>query len=1053
MSFSKKLSQRNRGHEPNREPKTPSPSSPSVLEPRPSVTANNRQLNEDMIGGRFEVVDVRAGGMGVVYLCLDHQRDIPVALKTFKPEYLPDRAARDRFLREGTVWVDLGRHPYIVRCFEVFAPGIGPEVYFVLELIAPAPDKADASLRAWLGHGQPLSGRQAMLFALHIVRGMRHATAKKPGLVHRDLKPENVLVGPDGTARITDFGLASLLSQLDVRPQETVTSGETLNRTHLTQDFVGTPFYMPPEQWVAGEVLDSRADIYAVGCILYEMLTAKTAVSGRDLAELELAHRLGHIREMPSAVPRELADLVHRCMTPDREKRYQTWEQLEAALERAYRAVAGEDVPTAPRVEDEVAEERVAAAWSYQVIGTSYLAIGKYDVAQRYFRKGVQTGQEERNQWLEAAGFHNLALAHLHKGDAAAAVELLENALSIAREIGWTEEGAILAKLGNAYRDLGNMQEALEYYELALARTRAIDDRKNIGAILNSMGNLHRRSGRLTEAISLYEQALQIAEEVGDRSGAAMILAHLGICYRRQQETPRAIALFERALDISREVGDREGEGRALGNLANAYSDLGDVRRSIEYSQQGLAIAQETGNRRAEGIALGNLGLAYQNLKDSQQAIQYCERSLAICRDIGDVLGSARTGLTLAIALSESKKIPEALQHAELSLQAAVQIGNEQLAAGARELIEQIRQRSKHNEHWEKGVAYANNGRWDEAIQEYQAALSLSPDNAAIHYNLGVAYLTKGLCEKAVPEFETALRLFPDFPEARSGLGNAHYDLADEYNKRGQLQDAIREYQAAISIDPDNVVAHLDLGIALAGLGHFEHAVEEYHAALRLQPSLAKAHDGLGMVFSQLGQLADAASEFQQAVEVDPHYAGAHFNLAGLYWQQDRPHDAIREYQIALDLDPADIQAHCNLGMVYAGQNQYREATDELKTAIRIGPEDANLHYCLGVVYREQGLQSEAIREFQTVLRIDPQHADARLNLAGYHMQQGHLDDAIREYHAVLKVNPDYVQVHYNLGLAYYNRGRIAEAIAEFRLAARSGFEPAQRALARLGQR
>ena len=72
------------------------------------------------IAGRYEIAGrPLMGGMGIVYVCLDHEENRPVALKTFKPEYLPDRDARDRFLREGTAWVDLGRHPNIVRCYNV----------------------------------------------------------------------------------------------------------------------------------------------------------------------------------------------------------------------------------------------------------------------------------------------------------------------------------------------------------------------------------------------------------------------------------------------------------------------------------------------------------------------------------------------------------------------------------------------------------------------------------------------------------------------------------------------------------------------------------------------------------------------------------------------------------------------------------------------------------------------------------------------------------------------------------------------------------------------
>src|SRR5512140_2424990 len=104
--------------------------------------------------------DPMIGGMGVVYFCHDLKKARAVALKTFKPEYLPDRAARDRFLREGSTWVELGAHPHIVRCYAV--KYIDPVAFLALELIARKEGAADASLRSWLTPGQPMPLEQAL---------------------------------------------------------------------------------------------------------------------------------------------------------------------------------------------------------------------------------------------------------------------------------------------------------------------------------------------------------------------------------------------------------------------------------------------------------------------------------------------------------------------------------------------------------------------------------------------------------------------------------------------------------------------------------------------------------------------------------------------------------------------------------------------------------------------------------------------------------------------------------------------------------------------------
>jgi serine/threonine protein kinase len=283
--------------------------------------------------------------MGIVYLCFDHEDQRPVALKTFKPEYLPDRAARDRFLREGTTWVNLGRHPHIVRAYGVERVGDGREVYLVLELVAEEQGREDASLRSWLTPGQPLPVETALLFALQIARGMAHAAVTIPGFVHRDLKPENVLVGADWLAgkgvnrlRVTDFGLVKVVAESQVASITGMGKAD-LGQVQFTRG-AGTPLYMAPEQW-RGEAVTVATDVYALGCILVEMLAGRRPVEGHSLKELERAHCAGDLRPIPAGLPGDVRALLARCLAMDAGERYSDWDAVEAALVAAYEQAAG----------------------------------------------------------------------------------------------------------------------------------------------------------------------------------------------------------------------------------------------------------------------------------------------------------------------------------------------------------------------------------------------------------------------------------------------------------------------------------------------------------------------------------------------------------------------------------------------------------------------------------------------------------------------------------------------------------------------------------------
>jgi tetratricopeptide (TPR) repeat protein len=545
------------------------------------------------------------GGMGVVYFALDHENeDRPVALKTFRSELLPDRAARDRFLREGTTWIELGHFFHIVRCYKVFYQD--PEPFLVLELVAKELNYPDASLRAWLIPGRPLPVEQSLLFGLQIVRGLLYAVQKLPGFVHRDLKPENVLVGADrlpGTnvnrLRVTDFGLASVFQDFGVSDQQgkakTIVDSGLVRRTQLTNGIAGTPLYMAPEQW-EGKGISIQSDIYAMGCMLYEMLAGQPVASGKSIAALERAHRMGQVKSLPDSVPKNLSQLVKRCMMLQPRKRYEDWEELEGVLKKAYQKLTGQAVPEIATSQAANQIERVAAGWSFIEMGMSYQDLDKAEVAMGYFERALKVAKAEGARNLEGAALGNLGNSYYFLDNVQKAIIFLEKAFTIAHEIGlrFYEQGA-LGNLGNAYRELGDTQRAIKY---------------------------------LT-------QAQTMARDLGDLRGEAYALLNLGAVYSDLGENKRAIGYYKRCLRIFRQIGQQRGEGLALFNLARAYGALRDSRRAMEHYEQALSIGREIGVASVTADTSLDLALLYLQQGDPSRALSLGREAVRLYTEVG----------------------------------------------------------------------------------------------------------------------------------------------------------------------------------------------------------------------------------------------------------------------------------------------------------------------------------------------------------------------------------------------------------------------------------
>ena len=274
--------------------------------------------------GRYEILDrIAAGGQGTVYRARDTVLDRVVAVKVINQSIEDDPQYLEALQREARLAAGLD-HTNITRVHD-FQVEDGT-AYIVMEYVPDALDRH-------LGGGRTIPWQRAVEIASQVARGLQHA--HNNGVVHRDIKPQNILLTDDGTVKVSDFGIARALAS------------STRSRTGSV---MGTPAYMSPEQWASGS-LDGRIDQYALGIVLYEMLTGSTPFQGESMEALFVHHRESPMPALPRdlQVPAGVERVIRRATEKSQEARYGSTEEMADALEVALgRTPSGGGRSTAP---------------------------------------------------------------------------------------------------------------------------------------------------------------------------------------------------------------------------------------------------------------------------------------------------------------------------------------------------------------------------------------------------------------------------------------------------------------------------------------------------------------------------------------------------------------------------------------------------------------------------------------------------------------------------------------------------------------------------------
>ena len=730
----------------------------------PAMAARSNQLRRF---GDYELLEeVARGGMGVVYRARQISLDRVVALKMILSGELAGPEEVSRFRREAEAAARL-KHPNIVAIHEVGE--CDGQHFFSMDFIE------GRTLRQ-LTRDNPLSAQRAAECLKAVAEAAHYA--HEQGVVHRDLKPGNVLIDAAGQPHVTDFGLAKRIG-----------SDADLTRSG---DVMGTPGYMPPEQASRTKTAGPLADVYALGAMLYDLLTGRPPFRGETpLETLSQVMNTEPVapRLLNAGVPRDLETICLKCLEKEPSRRYASARELAEDLGRFLKH---EPIHAAPpsamyRAQKFVRRHRVAVA----VAACFALLLTAATVVSTLF--GVRANKE-RTAALRAKADTEKAEAHARKRaeEATSVLDFLrDHVLAAARPEGqegglgyevtlrraveaaepqiatlFTNQPAVEFEvrhaLGLTFMHLDDFTNAIRQFQ----RTTALSE--NMAGLTNEvtlaettyLAGAHLRAGHVTEAIRLFEQNLDLRRTGGMAGEKELVKTKQGLAsaYSEAGRYNDALPLQLQVVDWQRSNRGENDPGAltSIANLAGIYGRLGQVENSLKLYKQ--VFDWHLANRGVENLdtiaAMHNLADAYRAADQLQEALSLSEKALAASR--------AKSGpdSTLTLKILNSLGL----------------------------LHRQARQP-------EQAIPY-----FKEAFERHAAKYGIEhQDSITMMGNLGSAYQYAGRAAEALPLHEKVValdrvRFGENNPETLVGMNN----LGQTYQKLGRLTEAIATMETVL---------------------------------------------------------------------------------------------------------------------------------------------------------------------------------------------------------------------------------------------------------------
>ncbi len=931
---------------------------------------------------RYEVRgEIAQGGMGVVLRAFDRQLNREIALKVMHRDREKDPTLRLRFVEEAQLTGQL-QHPGVPPIFER-GEFDDDRPFYTMKLVK------GRTLRDLLDSETGTRGAShrpdlARLVAIVEAIAQTVAYAHSKSVIHRDLKPSNVMVGAFGEVQVMDWGLAKVLGA--ARPEERAGSIVRTVRTDgpdsaLRTGTVGTPAYMPPEQAQGlSEHVDARADVFAIGSILCEVLTGDPAYVGRNRDEVLRKAMRGDLAEAWQRLDfcgadDELIGLAKVCLAAE-------------PLDRP-----GDASAVARRLADHQAA--VTERWKNE-------EVARVEAETRV--------QEEAKRRALADELAREAHEHAQEATMRAAVERSRRRRTAALAL--TTIGLIALVLGGgayfvrqrATRQLAtarSMSEALAQADLAQGRAEGLaDPSAEVAAWKEALIQAQRADDALRNGEPTAEDRGRVAARLSE------ILEKLQAAEQHQRDAAAEKQLVRALEEIRCQHVEHWDESRTSRAYLQAFRDAGlDL---VKMGPEKVAAWITSREARDEILAgLDAWGLTLDRDEKAPEGGISWTRLLAVLRAADP--DSWRRELRSLRGGPEKEALQSLLTHAsdlrdlaDRPLASLVLLAQLLFRAGERaESIKVFRLAwERHpDDFWvnfQLGIELCFNGKdlvmenQTEADRHLTAALALRPKSTGVRIALASTRYSAGRIDEAKSIFQSG---GPAQDDDFLALCQEGARLTIE----GKYAEATGAFRKVVGLRPNQPEAHMLLAEALLNEKKLDESLLVYREADRIAPGHPLPQVGIGKVLSAQGKPNEAIAAYQEAVRRKPDLQIALMGLAQLYQQAKRAPEAIATFQELLRLHPNDVDTRIAFGNYLYERAEYDSAREHYEEAIRNQPSNPIAHYDLANVFKVQAQYDKAVASYREALRLQPNYDVAHFNLGLTLQAQGHYDEALAE--------------------------------------------------------